>query len=135
MSSAKLVLVSSLAAVALAGCGGAVQVKPTTPPGATKLASRGVVDDPRTHNPDRLACLRADGFQVSETGRTGLQIGPPPTGPSVTFAPTPGAAQADQIEGLVQGAEVIGSALLYPHQASGSALEKIENCLAEGVSG
>jgi hypothetical protein len=30
---------------------------------------------------------------------------------------------------------VIGSALLYPHQASDSELKKIEDCLAQGVKG
>jgi hypothetical protein len=134
MSSAKLAVASCLAAVAVAGCG-AVHIKPAASSGATQLTSRGVIDDPRTHVPDRVACLRADGFRVTETGRTGLQIGSPSSGPSVTFAPTPGAAQADQIEGVIQGAEVIGSALLYPHHASDSALKKVENCLAKSVTG
>ncbi len=134
MPSAKLAMVSSLAAVAMAGCG-AVRVTPAASTGASKLSSRGVIDDPRTHNPDRIACLRRDGFNVTETGRTGIQIGAPPAGPTVTFAPTPGAAQADQIEGLVPGAEVIGGALLYPHQAAGAALQKVENCLAKSVTG
>ena len=133
MPSAKLAVVSSLAAVALAGCG-AVRVIPASSSG-TKPTSRGVIDDPRSHNPDRIACLRASGFSVTETGRTGIQIGAPPSGPSVTFAPTPGAAQADQIESLIQGAEVIGSALLYPHQASDGTLKKVEDCLAKNVTG
>jgi hypothetical protein len=133
MSSAKLAVVSSLAAVALAGCG-AVRVIPAASSGTTPT-SRGVIDDPRSHNPDRIACLRASGLSVTETGRTGIQIGTPPSGPSVTFAPTPGAAQADQIESLIQGAEVIGSALLYPHHASDGALKKVEDCLAKNVTG
>jgi hypothetical protein len=134
MSSAKLAAVAALAAIATAGCG-AVKVQPTSPSGSTKVASRGVIDDARTHLPDRIACLRGAGLSVTETGRTGIQIGTPPQGPSVTFAPTPGAAQADQIEGVVQGAEVIGSALLYPHQGSDSVLQKVEDCLAQNVTG
>src|SRR5690242_8354313 len=134
MPSAKLAVVSSLAAVALAGCG-AVRVIPAASSSVTKPTSRGVVDDPRTHNPNRIACLRASGLSVSETGRTGIQIGAPQSGPSVTFAPTPGAAQADQIESLIPGAEVIGSALLYPHHASDGTLKKVEDCLAKNVTG
>ncbi len=34
-----------------------------------------------------------------------------------------------------QGAEVIGSALLYPNAASDSELSKVEACIAQGVSG
>jgi hypothetical protein len=40
-----------------------------------------------------------------------------------------------QIHGLSQGAEVIGSALLYPNQASDKLLTKVENCVALGVGG
>ena len=34
-----------------------------------------------------------------------------------------------------QGAEVIGSALLYPNKASGKTLTKVELCTATGVNG
>jgi hypothetical protein len=34
-----------------------------------------------------------------------------------------------------QGAEVIGSALVYPHQTPDSVLSSIEACLAQGVQG
>ncbi len=52
---------------------------------------------------------------------------------TVRFVPTPGAALAEQIEGRSQGAEVIGSALLYPGQASDSQLQTIEDCVGQGV--
>lgn len=134
MSPAKLAAVSGLAAVALAGCG-SIQVKPTGPAGSSTLVSRGKIDDPRTAKNNHVQCLRQHGLAVQEVGSTDLQIGTPPRGVSITFAPTPGAAQGDQIEGLVPGAEVIGSALVYPHQASDAELAKIENCVASGVSG
>jgi hypothetical protein len=51
------------------------------------------------------------------------------------FTPTPGSAQADQIRAAAQGAEVIGSALLYPNQGSDQELAQIETCLTRGVSG
>ncbi len=72
---------------------------------------------------------------VVKVGQTGLQIGTPPAGPSISFQPTPGAAQELQIEGQVAGAEVIGSALLYPNQASEQELGTVEDCLAKGVLG
>lgn len=100
---------------------------------ANKPAGRGRVSDPRTEA-GRLACLRAHHLPVSEVGATGLQVGQLPGGPTIRFTPTPGAAQASQIEGLSQGAEVIGSALLYPGRAPDSELQVIENCVAQGVA-
>ena len=58
-----------------------------------------------------------------------------PTGPTVSLQPTPGDAQGVQIDGQAQGAEVIGSALLYPNQASDELLTKVETCVAKGVQG
>jgi hypothetical protein len=71
---------------------------------------------------------------VVEVGADGLQIGALPSGPTVQFLATIGGAQAAQIDGRAQGAEVIGTALLYPN-ASDSELKMIEDCVAQGVSG
>ena len=68
------------------------------------------------HN--HLGCLRDDHLAVQILSPTKLQIGAAPAGPTVVFTPTPGAAQAQQIDGDAQGAEVIGTALLYPNQGS-----------------
>jgi hypothetical protein len=125
MPPVKLAVASGVTAILLCAC--ASTAKP--PQGHGKL------DDPRINNPNRVACLRHDHLPVQMVGRTGLQIGPLPAGPSIWFAPTPGAAQADQIEGLTQGAEAIGAALLYPHQGSDSELTLIEDCLSQGVTG
>ena len=124
MPFAKLAVASILAALALSACGTSVQ---------PQTGSRGRVDDPRNHNPNRVACLRAAHLPVTQFGPTGLQIGALPAGPTVIFAPTLGASQADQILGRSQGAEVIGTALLFPHQASDAELSTIETCLAKGV--
>jgi hypothetical protein len=64
-----------------------------------------------------------------------MQIGTKPSGPTVQFMPTPGAAQEAQISGQVESAEVIGSALLYPNQAPDGLLQKVESCVAKGVKG
>jgi hypothetical protein len=90
------------------------------------------IDDPRTKH---VACLRQHRLPVIEVGRTWLQVGSAPAGPRVQFEPTAGAAQESQITGSVPGAEVIGSALLFPDQASDQELKVVEDCLAQGVSG
>ena len=128
-----LVTVAAFAALLLAGCG-AVQVQPTTPAGSAKLASRGRVDRPvamRNH----VGCLRDAHLPVHVVSSTQLQIGAAPSGPTVVFTPTPGAAQAEQINGKAQGAEVIGTALVYPNQGSSAELGTIGTCLAQGVQG
>ena len=127
MSLAKLLAASCLAVLALAACGST-----SVHPGG---AGHGKVDDPRTAKTDHLACMRADHLPVQTVGLTGIQIGAPPAGPRVVFTPTAGAAQADQIQAQVEGAEVIGSALLYPNQGSDRELNQIETCLSQGVSG
>jgi hypothetical protein len=120
----------ALGAVATLLCGCSTVVKP--PQG------RGKVDDPRTYAAaNHFKCMVQAHLPAQEVGRTGLQIGALPGGPTVLFDTTPGAAQSDQMHGnpAYQGAEVIGSALLWPHQASDAELTLIENCLASGVSG
>ena len=127
MPHAKSAATLGVAVLLLCGCSSSVK-----PP-----QGRGKVDDPRTNVVNHLKCIQHDHLAAQEVGRVGIQIGPLPSGPSVQFLPTPGAAQAAQIEGQPQyeGAEVIGSALLYPHGGTDSELAQIEACLASGVSG
>ncbi len=125
---ARVLAVAVGLAVGLAACGSTV-VHPTGG------SSRGRIDDPRTAKADRAKCMRKDHLPVQEIGVTELQIGAPPAGPRVVFTPTPGSAQGVQIQGQAQGAEVIGSALLYPNQGSDGELAQIETCLTQGVSG
>lgn len=135
MSFPKLASVSALAVTALAGCG-AVAVKPAgIGRSGSTAASHARVSAPAAHVSPAAAhtgCLRADHLEVRQTGISDLLIDP---SVRVHFAPTPGGALADQIEGRAQGAEVIGAALLYPGAAPDAELTKIENCLASGVSG
>jgi len=134
MPLAKLTIALGLVALALSACG-SIEVKPTSSTGAP--VSRGKVDDPRTTQNNHVMCLRQQHFRVAEIGPNKLQIGTWPAGPTVLFTPTAGAAQAYQIQGVrwAQGAEVIGSALLFPNQATDSELGKVETCIAEGVLG
>ena len=132
MSFAKLAAGGALFALGLSACG--TSSKPIAGSAAVvqSHAGRGRVDDPRTKH---LKCLIQHHLPAVEVGQAGLQIGTPPSGPSVTFAPTPGAAQRAQIEGQVENAEVIGSALLVPNAAPDRELQIVEDCLAQGVSG
>jgi hypothetical protein len=123
MAYAKSVAAIGAATMILCGCSAVVK-----PPGG-----RGKVEDPRT-TAGRLECLRAHHLPVVKVGGTALQIGALPAGPTVQFEPSNGAAETRQVEGTAQGAEVIGSALLYPHQAPGAELTQIENCVDRGMS-
>ena len=134
MRSAKLVVASGLAALALSACG-SISCLPTSASGTA--VGRGRTEDPRSTKNNHVECLRQKALPVTEIGPNKVQVGSWPAGPTVVFTPTPGTAQADQIQGLrwAQSAEVIGSALLFPNQGSDSELGKIEKCIAHGVSG
>jgi hypothetical protein len=121
-------------ALALAGCG-AIRVQPATSSGSTALASRGRIDSPLVDMHNHLGCIRGAHLPVQVLGPTKLQIGPAPSGPTIVFTATPGAAQNYQIEGKAQGAEAIGTALLYPNQGGDTELASLEACLDQGVHG
>jgi hypothetical protein len=136
MSLAKLALACGLMVLVLAACG--ISAKPVA--GTLHLdqtrGNHAKVDDPvRAH----VDCLRADGLPFrqfrSSGNRPSIQIGALPGGPTVIFDSTPGGAQYTQMDGQVQGAEVIGGAFLYPNRASDAELKKIESCIAQGVKG
>lgn len=135
MSSAKLAVLLGLTALGLSACGTTSKPLAGTLHPATQPLGRGRIDDPRTAVTNHVACLRQDHLPAVKAGSTNLQVGPLPGGPTIDFAPTPGIAQGLQIEGQAQGAEVIGSALLYPNQGSDKELKQIESCLAKGVLG
>src|SRR5437588_3381741 len=111
----------AVAALGLSACGSTS--KPVAGADGTRTLSgglapgRGVVDDPRTKS---LPCLTATKLGVVKYGASRLVVGSGGDQARVVFLPTPGAAQAAQLSGSVQGAEVIGSALLYPQAMSDS---------------
>jgi hypothetical protein len=137
MPSAKLAAAIVLSALSLSACG--ISSKPEAgTPKAIATGHKGL-DDPRSKH---TACLEQAHVafhdeQYTVAGRVlpSFQVGTAPTGPTVAFEPTPGDAQGVQIQGEAQGAEVIGSALLYPNQAPDSLLSVVENCVGQGVKG
>jgi len=130
---AEVALVAALAALVLSACGTSAKPVAGTPAAVTRSHTN--VDDARKKH---LSCLHQDHIPVRRVtigGLPGMQIGVRPAGPTVQFQPTPGYAQGKAISGDAQGAEAIGSALLYPNQASDALLSKVENCVAQGVQG
>jgi hypothetical protein len=137
MPSAKVAVAIGLAALSLSACG--TTSKPEAGTQAAKVKSQKGLDDPRTKH---IVCLQQAHIpvrreQVTIAGQPlpGFQVGTLPTGPTVAFEPTPGDAQGIQIHGQSQAAEVIGSALVYPNQASDHLAQTVENCVALGVQG
>jgi hypothetical protein len=128
---------SVVVALAVAACGahakplaGSAQARADRGPG---IHAR--LTDPRTVH---YRCLLAHHLPVTEPTGTRfpeIQVGKPGIGPLIEFLATPGAAQYAQISGAVESAEVIGSALLFPNQASAKLLTIVENCTALGVPG
>ncbi len=137
MPSAKLAVAIGLAAFSLSACGTTSKPEAGTPEAIVK--NHKGLDDPRKRHIECLQqhhiAVRREQITVAGQSLPGFQVQTAPSGPTVSFEPTPGAAQSLQIHGQSQGAEVIGSALLYPNQASDSLLSKVEDCVAVGVSG
>lgn len=123
-----MALVLCVAAIVLSACGSSV--KPAT-------GSRGKVDDPRTAHSNHIECLTKHHLPIRKVGRNEILVEPQPSGPRIVFEPTPGMGQGAQISGnrSEQGAEVIGSALVYPNAASDQETKVIENCVSQGIVG
>jgi hypothetical protein len=138
MSAVKLAVACGLVALLVSACGIAQKPEAGTANLRKQAGYFGLRDDPRAQH---TMCLRADKIPYHEFYADGkqrlpaIQIGTPPNGPTIIFYPTPGIAQGLQIMGQEQGAEVIGSALLYPNGASGERLTAVENCVAADVTG
>ncbi len=137
MPSAKLAAAIVLAALSLSACG--ISSKPEA--GTAKAIANGHkgLDDPRSKH---TACLEQahvafHNEQLTIAGKVlpSFQVDSAPAGPTVSFEPTPGDAQGVQIQGEAQGAEIIGSAVVFPNQASDSLMTVVERCVAKGVSG
>lgn len=137
MPSAKLAAAVALSALSLSACG--ISSKPEA--GTPKAIANGHkgLDDARSKH---TACLEQAHIAFHLEQRTvagkvlpSFQVDTAPAGPTVSFEATPGAAQGVQIQGEAQGAEVIGSALVYPNQAPDSLMNIVESCVGKGVSG
>ncbi len=107
-------------AVAAAGCG-SDDAKPSAE-GAP---------DPNDKRAVALACIRDDqGLQADLSGEKAIQVDGP-GGPRIEFLLSGGEAEGRQFLGGAQGAQQIGSALLFVNEADDEQLTKIETCLQE----
>ena len=114
-----LLLALPLALVAISGCGSsdaAPEVDKSDLPGSA------------------LACLESKDIPASQTGENGDEL-ELDAGPKITFFLTADEAIAEQFRGRGEGAEQIGTALLYvPPETSDEnddLLHEVELCLAD----
>lgn len=110
-------------ALALGACGSVS--KDSNP---AKPAASGAPPDPNDKRGVAMGCITGKGLQARLVGEHSIQIGPP-GGARVEFFVSGGEAEGQQFQGLAQGAEQIGSALLFLNSASSDDLSKVEACL------
>ena len=110
-----VVAVAACALALTAGCGS--DDKPV-PAGVDRNDKRAVA----------LACIRDDGLEARLAGEKSIQVDGP-GGARIEFLLSSGEAEGRQFLGGAQGAEQIGSALLFVNASSEEELKKIETCL------
>lgn len=92
-------------------------------------SSGGAGPNPNDKRAVALACIRDEQrLPARLTGRKSIQVDGD-GGARVEFFLTGGEAEGMQFQGDAQGAEQIGSALLFVNRASDDQLKKIEDCL------
>ena len=113
----KRLVIIFVAGLVVAGCG----------------ADHGYGDGSYDPRDSRIACLQKQGLQARKAGQRDVLVTTGPRPPlRISFASTPGAAEALAVEGKAQGAEQLGRALLYVGDASEPLLTQIESCLDDG---
>jgi hypothetical protein len=140
MSSAKVAAAAVAVAISLSACG--VKAKPEAGTPAARTDSQHEFFDQRvkhekclTQEHIRWHPTQWHGSYAPAGGFPAIQVMTRPSGPTIVFDKTPGAAQDVAMSGQAQGAEAIGSALLYPNQAGDKLLTKVETCTSKGVTG
>src|SRR5438105_13165265 len=106
-----------LASCALTACG----------LGSNSAAPRKDTSDKRA---GAMSCFKDKGVAARLQGDNGIVIGSGPQAPHVQFFLTAGESEAASFEGHGEGAEQIGSALLYVGHGSDDLLKNVETCLA-----
>ena len=117
MSAVSRRLLLLLALMAAPGC--SIGSDDGSPPTTTPTSAR-----------SRSMPARGEGSTRDSTARM-RSSSAPDTGPRVVFFLTAGEAEAAQFEGEGEGAEQIGSALLYVREGTDDLLEEVEACLGE----
>ncbi len=109
------------AVLALAGCGGSDA--PARPGG------KGQPPDPNDKRAVALDCIvNQEQLSARYSGEKAIQVGAP-GGPRIEFLISGGEAEGRQFQGDAQGAEQIGSTLLFINNGSDAVLKQLERCL------
>jgi hypothetical protein len=132
-------LLAVVMAVLISGCGIAAKPVSGSPHILSSPGFHGIYDDQR---PTRAACLTRHHiphteyltrFKIHGTPTDLQAIKVTPGGATIIFYPDANVAEGVEIMGGGLGAELIGSALLYPNNTTGKVLTEVENCTALGV--
>ncbi len=106
--------------IAVAGCNG-----------SDKEPSAESAPDPNDKRAVALACIRNEkGLDARLSGEKSIQVDGP-HGARIEFLLSGGEAEGRQFLGGAQGAEQIGSALLFVNDADEDQLTKVEGCLED----
>ena len=99
--------------------------------GSESGASGEGAPDPNDKRAVAIDCITNDaGLPAQPTGEKSIQVGGP-GGARIEFFLSTGEAESQQFKGEAQGAEQVGSTLLFVGRAGDEELEKIEECLHE----
>jgi hypothetical protein len=91
--------------------------------------SAGGAPNPNDTRGVALACITNEkNLEARLVGKKSIQVGGP-DGARVEFFVTSGEAEGLQFQGQAQGAEQVGSALLFVNSASEHQLDLVEQCL------
>ncbi len=116
-----------IAALVLAGCGSVRQPSQSGGESATRGGAYGF--KPYQPRDKLLKCLRRKGVEAVAVGQDSIQFLPLPGAPRIVMAATPDAATALQVRGRSEGAQLMGSALVFANQATKRQIEQIQDCL------
>lgn len=94
--------------------------------------SGGAGPDPNDKRAVALECLKGKEIPAELTGENAIQVGEDPdTDPRIEFFVTSGEAEGRQFAGDAQGAEHIGTALLFVREGDDDLLDEVEGCLQD----
>lgn len=118
-------------AAGAAGCGTGPVRKPPQPAQVAAAGQGGAAPDTGDPSSNLIACLGGKGVKAHQDARGDVRVDPPQAGIHVRFLGTDGDAQAAQLHGDAEGAEVILNALLFVGSATDEQLKPVESCAAK----
>lgn len=124
---------SGLAAGAVAGCGTGPVRKPPQPAVVAKTGQGGAPADTSNPSGALIACLGQRRITAHPTGPDEVAVDPPEVGIHVRFLGTDGDAQAAQLHGDAEGAEVILNALVFVGKGTDEQVQPVESCTAKAA--